>query len=89
MSKKKCEEILAKYGFSLESTIDFEVNKKPYSLSFSFIIDSFMSASDESRATFVSALGRAALDDGGIEKFFEAMGQLLLMTHLSKNISMP
>jgi hypothetical protein len=26
------------------------------------------------------------MQDEGIEKFFESMGQLLLMTHLSENI---
>lgn len=89
MSKAKCMEILEKNSLSLDSTIDFEVNKETYSLSLEFIIESFMSASEESQVAFASALEKAAMSDGGIEKFFEAMGQLLLMTHLSKKIEMP
>lgn len=89
MSKAKCIDILEKNGLSLDSAIDFEVNEKPYSLSFEFIIDSFMSASDESQAAFTTALEKAAVSENGIERFFQAMGQLLLMTHLSRNIEVP
>jgi hypothetical protein len=46
-----------------------------------------MQASEESQLVFYAALQKA-LDakDMGVDKFFEGMGQLLLMTHLSKNI---
>ncbi|MBE0515621.1 MAG: hypothetical protein IBX42_11815 [Sulfurimonas sp.] len=46
-----------------------------------------MMASDESQLVFLTALEKS-LDskDMGIERFFEGMGQLLLLTHLSKNI---
>ncbi len=46
-----------------------------------------MQASDESQLVFLAALKQALLtDDMGVEKFFEGMGQLLLMTHLSTKI---
>ena len=43
-----------------------------------------MQASEESRLVFVTALKKAVdVEEMGIAKFFEGMGQLLLMTHLS------
>lgn len=90
MNKIKCEELLEKEGVSLDSEIDFDVNGMVYTLSFASIIESFMQASDESQRAFFEALKKAAMSkSGGIEKFFEGMGQLLLMTHLSQNIELP
>ncbi|WP_245534111.1 hypothetical protein [Sulfurimonas autotrophica] len=66
------------------SSIDFDVNGKVHSLSFEYIIDTYMQASEESRLVFLSALQKAVdAKEMGIEKFFEGMGQLLLMSHLS------
>jgi hypothetical protein len=43
-----------------------------------------MSASEDSQLVFVTTLKKAtSADEMGIEKFFEGMGQLLLMSHLS------
>ena len=82
--KQECIEILQKEGINPISSIDFDVNGKVHSLSFEYIIDTYMQASDESRLVFVTALKKAVnAKEMGIEKFFEGMGQLLLMTHLS------
>lgn len=82
--KQECIEILQKEGINPISSIDFDVNGKIHSLSFEYIIDTYMQASDESRLVFVTALKKAVnAKEMGIEKFFEGMGQLLLMTHLS------
>lgn len=85
---KKCKQILIDEGIDENSTIDFEVNKKVHSLTFIYIIETFMEASDESRVIFYDAL-KKSLDakDMGVDRFFESMGQLLLMTHLSENIT--
>ena len=85
--KKECLEILQEKGINPISSIDFNVNDVVHSLSFEWIIDTYMQASSESQLVFLSALKKAvATDNMGIEKFFEGMGKLLLMTHLSKNI---
>ena len=85
--EKKCKELLAEQNINILSEIDFDVNGEVHSLSVEYIIDTFMKASDESQLVFFTALKKAAeAKDMGIEKFFEGMGQLLLMTHLSDKI---
>ncbi|WP_457749314.1 hypothetical protein [Sulfurimonas sp.] len=83
--QQECMQILRDEGINPISSIDFDVNGKVHSLSFEYIIETYMQASQESRLVFLSALQKA-LDakEMGIEKFFEGMGQLLLMTHLSE-----
>ncbi|MBU0632081.1 hypothetical protein KKA17_05495 [bacterium] len=86
-AKKECLEILKEKGINPVSSIDFDVNGELHSLSFEWIIDAYMQASPESQLVFLTALKKAiATNNMGIEKFFEGMGKLLLMTHLSKNI---
>ena len=81
----KCKSLLLKENIDLESSIDFDVNSKVHSMSFEYIIDTYMQASEESQLIFFSALQKASTTDAmGIDKFFEGMGQLLLMTHLSE-----
>lgn len=85
--KKRCIEFLANNSINLDSEIDFDVNGKIHTLSFRYITDTFMMASDESQLVFLTALEKSVNSkEMGIERFFEGMGQLLLMTHLSKNI---
>ena len=77
-------EILQNEGINPISSIDFDVNGTVHSLSFEYIIDTYMQASQESRLVFLAALEKAVdAKEMGIEKFFEGMGQLLLMSHLS------
>jgi len=76
--------ILEDEGINPISSIDFDVNGKVHSLNFEYIIETYMQASEESRLVFLAALQKTvAAKEMGIEKFFEGMGQLLLMTHLS------
>ncbi|MDD3835609.1 MAG: hypothetical protein PHS42_09065 [Sulfurimonas sp.] len=85
--EQKCKQILIDEGIAENSTIDFEVNKKIHTLSFAYIIETFMSASEESRLVFYDALKKSVdAKDMGVDRFFEGMGQLLLMTHLSTKI---
>ena len=82
-----CKTILSNEGISLDSKIDFDVNGEVHTLTFGFIIESFMMASEASQEAFVAALQQALLSEhDGIERFFQSMGQLLLMTHLSQKI---
>ena len=85
--KEKCLEILKEKGINPASEIDFDVNGKIHSLSLEYIIDTYMQASPDSKLVFVEALKKATkADEMGIDKFFEGMGQLLLMTHLSDKL---
>ena len=85
--EKKCKEILNAEGIDINSEIDFDVNDKVHTLSFKYIIETFMQASDESQLVFLTALKKSLdAEDMGVDRFFEGMGQLLLMTHLSKKI---
>lgn len=82
-----CKTILSNEGISLDSKIDFDVNGEVHTLTFAFIIESFMMASEASQEAFVAALQQALLSEhSGVERFFQSMGQLFLMTHLSQKI---
>jgi len=83
----ECKQILTEHNIDIFSEIDFDVNGKVHTLSFNYIIETFMKASTESQEVFVLALKKALhVEDMGADKFFEGMGQLLLMTHLSDKI---
>ncbi len=85
----ECKTILLKNNIDTLSCIDFDVNTKPYTMTFEYIIDTYMQASEESQLVFLSALKKAVqVDNIGVNKFFEGMGQLLLMTHLSDKIEL-
>ena len=82
--KQECMEILKQEGINPASTVDYEINSEETSLTLEYIIETYMSASQESRLVFITALKKAAkAKDMGIKKFFEGMGQLLLMSQLS------
>ena len=84
-SKQDCLDILKQNGVNPASEIDFDVNGQTHSLSLEYIIDTYMSASEDSQLVFVTALRKAtSANEMGINKFFEGMGQLLLMSHLSE-----
>ncbi len=75
-------------GIDLDSSIDYDVNGKKYTLSYRFIIDSYMGASEESKLVFLTALRKSKkVGQMGIEKFFEGMGQLLLAGSLSEKFT--
>lgn len=81
---QKCKKLLLDAKIDSSSAIDFDVNGKLHTLSFKYIIDAYMQASQESQLVFLAALDKALhVDNMGVDKFFEGMGQLLLMTHLS------
>ena len=85
--EEKCKEVLAAQGIDINSEIDFDVNDKMHTLSFKYIIETFMQASEESQLVFLTALKKSIdTKNMGVDRFFEGMGQLLLMTHLSDKI---
>lgn len=85
--KQKCRELLSKNGINADSEIYFDINGEINTLSFEYIIDTYIKASHESQLVFLAALEKSVkAENDGARKFFEGMGQLLLLTHLSKNI---
>ena len=79
--------LLTMQGIDLESVIEYEVNEKPYVLTYRFIIESYMKASDDAKLVFLSALEKSQkAGEIGMEKFFEGMGKLLLMGSLSTKL---
>ena len=80
---KRCKELLLDQGINPASTVEFNVNGEIHTLSFQEIIETYMQASDEAQLVFITALQKAMeVDNMGIQKFFEGMGQLLLVTLL-------
>ena len=81
---QETKSLIEEAGINPASTIDFDVNGQVMTLSLEYITDTFMQASEESQLVFYRALQKALEADAmGVEKFFEGMGQLLLMTQLS------
>ena len=86
-TKAACKKLLLDERIDIFSSVDFDVNGQTHSLSFEYIIDTFMQASEEAQLVFYVALEKSIkAKDEGVEKFFEGMGQLLLMTHLSNKL---
>lgn len=84
----QCKQIVKDEGINLKSVIEYNVNGKVHSLSLEYIIDSYMKASEESKLVFLTALQKSiSAKDTGIDRFFEGMGQLLLMSHLSEKFN--
>lgn len=85
--EQKCKNLLLQEGIDINSSIEFIVNGEMRTLSFGYIVETFMMASDESQIVFLTALETSLYAKGmGVDKFFEGMGKLLLMTHLSEKI---
>lgn len=85
--KQKCRELLKKEGIDTLSQIDFDINGEIKTVTFEYIIDTYMKASHESQLVFLAALEKSVkAENDGARKFFEGMGQLLLLTHLSNKI---
>lgn len=84
---EQCKEIIKKEGINLQSLIEYDVNGEVHSLTIEWIIDAYMQASPEMHQVFLDALKLSLEAKGtGIDKFFQDMGQLFLMTHLTDKL---
>ena len=84
---QQCKDIIKREGINLSSSIDYNINGEVQSLRFEWIIDAYMQASAETHQVFLDALKLSLEAKGmGVDKFFEDMGQLILMTHLSDKL---
>ena len=85
--KEQCKDIIKKEGINLKSSIDYDINEEIHSLTIEWIIDAYMQASPQTHQVFLDALKLSLEAKGmGVDKFFEDMGQLILMTHLSDKL---
>lgn len=81
----ECRALLLEEGINPASAIEYTVNETIHVLSLQQIIESYMQASEEAQVLFVAALKKAiGTNSMGIEKFFEGMGKLLLMSQFSE-----
>jgi len=81
-----CKDELLKVGINPASTIEYDVNGKIYTLSLEWVIEAYAGASERTRNLFVDSFKEIiTTHTKNIEKFFEDMGQLVLMTSLSEN----
>lgn len=79
-----CKRLLLGQGVNPASTVAFDVNGTVHIFSFQEIIQTYLLASDEAQRVFIVALSKTMdTDSTGIQKFFEGMGQLLLISRLS------
>jgi len=84
---QQCKDIIKREGINLNSSIEYDVNGRIHTLTIEWIIDAYMQSSEEMHQVFLDALKLSLEAKGmGIDKFFEDMGQLLLMTHLSNKM---
>lgn len=84
---QQCKDIIKREGINLQSSIEYNVNEDIHSLTIEWIIDAYMQASQETHQVFLDALKLSLEAKGmGVDKFFEDMGQLILMTHLSQKM---
>jgi len=80
------KKLLQEHNINSASNIEFDVNGKIHSFTFEEIIKIYAEASKESQLVFLRSLQKALeAKEMGAQKFFEGMGKLLLMSHLSQN----
>jgi hypothetical protein len=85
--KEQCKDIIKDEGINLSSTIEYDINGEVHTLTIEWIIDTYMQASESTHQVFLDALKLSLEAKGmGVDKFFEDMGQLILMSHLSDKL---
>jgi len=71
-------------GVNPASIIEYSVNEMIHKLSLQQSIGTYMQTSEEAKMVFMTALRKAmGTNSMGIQKFFEGMGKLLLMSQFS------
>lgn len=80
---QECQKALLDRGINPASSIEYEINSKTYTLTLEWIIKAYLQT--EKKDLFIE-LFKKTLEgkDSDIEKFFQQMGQLVLMSSLSE-----
>ena len=75
--------LLQQHNINSASSVEYNVNGTIHTLRVDNIIKSYMQASEEAQEVFYKTLQKAFEEDE-VKSFFEKMGQLLIMSSLSK-----
>jgi hypothetical protein len=82
MLLQACKQSLSSRNINPASSIDYSINERVYTMRLDEIISAYLKA--EKHELFVELFEKALKkSDRDIEKFFQQMGQLLLMSSLS------
>jgi len=80
---EECKQLLLDKKINPVSSIEYEINGKIHTLTLEWIITAYLKT--EKKELFVGLFEKALQgSDADIELFFQQMGQLILMTSLSK-----
>ena len=80
---KECKQSLLDKNINPASSIEYEINGEVHTLTLEWIISAYLQT--EKNELFVGLFTKALQgSDADIELFFQQMGQLILMTSLSK-----
>jgi hypothetical protein len=80
---EECKQSLLDKGINPVSSIEYEINGKVHTLTLEWIISSYLKT--EKKELFIGLFKKVLQgSDADIELFFQQMGQLILMTSLSK-----
>lgn len=83
--KEICKQILMAKNINPASTIEYSVNGQIHTVTLEWIIDAYSQGNDKTKALFLSSLQTIAdTHAGNIKKYFEDMGQLIIMTSMSE-----
>lgn len=84
MLLQRCKQSLLKRKINPASTVEYEINGELHTLSLEWIVSAYLKT--ERREFFMQMLEKVLKKtDADIEAFFQQMGQLILMSALSKN----
>ncbi len=80
---QNCKALLLERGVNPLSSIEYDINGEVHTITLEWIIESYLST--EKSELFVELFEKALkTDNASLEQFFEKMGQLILMSSLSK-----
>ncbi len=81
-----CKDILLSKNINPASTIEYDVNGKIYTVTLEWIIESYAQGNEKTQALFLSSLQTiAGTNSFNIKKYFEDMGQMIMLTSFSNN----
>ncbi len=81
-----CKNILMTKNINPASTIEYDVNGQVHTVTLEWIIEAYAGGNDKTKALFLSSLQTIAdTHAGNIKKYFEDMGQLVILTSFSEN----
>jgi len=74
--KLYCERVLSLHHISADDTFILETSSDAHQVSYSWVIDTFDSASDTTQDIFKASLEKAILQGSNVRTFFQEMGQM-------------